>query len=92
MSPKKKPKMLTVSRFPPLRTPLSNLRSGVLGSANRFNDRIGSTIDSLKILIVELGLAYAVSRVGAVENSENINVATLTYCLRKKNSRYGKYE
>ena len=41
-------------------------------------------IDSLKIPIVELGLAYAVSRVGAVVNIENINVVTLSYSLRKK--------
>jgi len=45
---------------------------------------IGSTIDSPKLPIVELGLAYTLSRVGAVDGIENMNVATLTYSLRKK--------
>jgi len=34
--------------------------------------------------IVEMGLAYTVSRVGAVEGIENMNVTTLAYSRRKK--------
>jgi len=45
---------------------------------------IGSMIDSPKMPIVELGLAYTVSRVGAVEGIEKMNVATLTCSRRKK--------
>ena len=66
--------------IPPCQTPLSDLRS-------RWHSEvvpIGSTIDSPKMPIVELGLAYTVSRVGAIEGIENMNVATLTYSPRKK--------
>ena len=59
--------LVTVPRFTPLRTPLSDLRS-------RWHPQgvpIGPTIDSAKLT-------------GAVEGIENMNVATLTYSLRKK--------
>ena len=85
LSPKKKTKNANRVKVPPTLNAAKQPSKWVAlpKSANRLNDRIGSTIDSLNIPMVELGLPYAVGRVGAVENIENINVATFSYSLRK---------